>query len=206
MRRELVAIVVLAAGCAAPSGQPASGFITRDVEAAYIPLEASSWIFFQGDAAAVVLGDGIAVTNAHTANLVDDKTIIGQSTDYDLLFFRTTRPARALPTDAPRVGERVVAYGQDSHGTLRRADGVVAALDAPVKPECDTCKLQSAFTFVGNAGPGFSGGPVLDAASGRLIGIIFGYTDNRDGRTIYAYPIARVLTELANVQRQRDPD
>ena len=32
------------------------------------------------------------------------------------------------------------------------------------------------FIFAGNAGPGFSGGPVVDGA-GRLIGITFGYKD-----------------------------
>ena len=38
------------------------------------------------------------------------------------------------------------------------------------------CTAPAYFTFAGNAGPGFSGGPVLDG-SGRLIGITFGYKD-----------------------------
>jgi hypothetical protein len=209
MRWGALAIVVLAAaGCSSPSGVPAGGFPNRELESAYIPLEASSWIFFQGDAAAVSLGDGIAVTNGHTENLLDEKSVIGKSPNYDLLFFHTERTGK-LPMDVPRVGERVVAYGQDSDGKLRRADGTVAALDAPVQPQCTKCDVQSAFTFEGNAGPGFSGGPVLDAKSGRLIGIVFGYVDKAGGtRTIFAYPMARVDEELAKIENAMpaDPD
>ena len=39
---------------------------------------------------------------------------------------------------------------------------------------CAGCTAPAYFVFAGNAGPGFSGGPVLDG-SGRLLGITFGY-------------------------------
>ena len=52
------------------------------------------------------------------------------------------------------------------------------------------------FIFAGNAGPGFSGGPVIDA-TGKLIGITFGYKDQGGKRLIYAYDVARVLAELS---------
>jgi S1-C subfamily serine protease len=62
--------------------------------------------------------------------------------------------------------------------------GVVRALNAPVEARCQTCSLQTAFTFEDNAGPGFSGGPVVDAASGRLVGVTFGYLDPNGHRLI----------------------
>jgi S1-C subfamily serine protease len=55
------------------------------------------------------------------------------------------------------------------------------------------------FIFTGNAGPGFSGGPVVDGA-GKLIGIVFGYKDQGGKRLIYAYDMARVLAELSRVE------
>jgi hypothetical protein len=75
-----------------------------------------------------------------------------------------------------------------------------------VKPACEGCAVQRAFTFEGNAGPGYSGGPVLDAATGRLIGIVFGYVDRPDGtRLIYAYPMSRVWDELKKAQAAPPP-
>jgi hypothetical protein len=204
-----LAIVALAlVACAGPSGEPARGFLNREAESAYIPLSGTEYVFLTGDAAAVALGGGIAVTNEHTAGLVDERQVIGTSREYDLMFFRTVKRVLPLAIGTPREGARVVAYGQYD-GALRRAEGVVARLDAPVEPKCRSCAVQSAFTFEGNAGPGFSGGPVLDAASGRLIGIVFGYNDNPNGgRTIYAYDMARVNAELKGIEGKLpvDPD
>lgn len=197
----------LLAGCTGPSGLPATGFVNSEVEAAYIPLQGSKYVVLKGDAAAVSLGGGIAVTNAHTANLVENRDVIGTSRDYDLMFFHTER-SRAIATGVPHEGARVLAYGQYD-GALRVAEGKVSRLDAPVEPNCRGCTVQSAFTFESNAGPGFSGGPVLDASSGRLIGIVFGYTDNDDGhRTMYAYTMARVNAELRKIEDKLpvDPD
>ena len=202
-----LAALVLGA-CAGPSGEPAGGFLNRETESAYIPLSGTKYLFFKGDAAALALGDGVAVTNAHTADLVKERQVIGTSRDYDLMFFHTDKRVAPLAIGTPREGARVVAYGQYDGG-LRRAEGNVTSLDAPVKPKCESCAVQSAFTFEGNAGPGFSGGPVLDAASGRLIGIVFGYNDNPNGgRTIYAYPMARVNAELERIEDKLpvDPD
>jgi len=52
------------------------------------------------------------------------------------------------------------------------------------------------FIFAGDAGPGFSGGPVLDH-SGQLIGITFGYRQDGSNRLIYAYPMSRVRAEFS---------
>jgi len=204
----LVAAALLLAACAGPSGEPAAGFVSREAERAYIPLHGTKYIVLTGDAAAVALGDRIAVTNAHTANLLDERAVIGISHDYDLLFFHTDKPVAPLASEAPRQGARVIAYGQYER-KLRRAEGTVTSLDAPVEPNCRGCIVQSAFTFTGNAGPGFSGGPVLDAETGKLMGIVFGYTDDaKGGRTIYAYPMQRVNAELKKIEDALpvDPD
>jgi hypothetical protein len=47
---------------------------------------------------------------------------------------------------------------------------------------------------------GFSGGPVVDASDGRILGIVFGYNDLHDGsRLMYAYDMDRVGAELAKL-------
>ena len=204
MRRLWMAVLALAlAGCAAPSGEPAAGFVSPKIAGAYIPLEGPVLLIFEGDAAAVSLGGGVAVTNAHNANLIDAKSVIGKSANYDLLFFHTDKASAELATAAPTVDQRVIAYGQAGGGALRKAEGIVTRLDAPVEALCRKCDVQSAFTFEGNAGPGFSGGPVLDATDGKLLGIVFGYVDQPGGkgRTMYAYTMERVSAELEDVAR-----
>ena len=204
MRRLCIAFLALAvAGCSTPSGVPATGFASPKIAGAYIPLEGPVFLIFKGDAAAVSLGGSIAVTNAHNANLLDAKSVIGKSANYDILFFHTDKATVELPTAEPRVGGRVIAYGQGGGGALRKAEGNVTRLDAPVEALCRKCEVQSAFTFEGNAGPGFSGGPVLDATDGKLLGIVFGYVDVQPGvrRIMYAYTMERVLAELEAVAR-----
>jgi hypothetical protein len=209
MRRLCIAVLTLAlAGCAHPSGEPAAGFTSPKIADAYIPLEGPALLIFKGDAAAMSLGGSIAVTNAHNANLLDAKNVIGKSLNYDLLFFHTAKASVELPIAEPLVGQQVIAYGQSGGGALRKAEGVVTRLDAPVKALCAKCEVQSAFTFEGNAGPGFSGGPVLDANDGKLLGVVFGYVDEPagKGRTMYAYTMARVFAELDDVTRKLPMD
>ena len=123
--------------------------------------------------------------------------VIGVRRDYDLMFFRTPRAASPATAD-PLVGESVMAYGQGGHAELRVAHGVVREIHA-----CAGCGPAPAyFIFAGNAGPGFSGGPVLDGA-GRLVGVTFGYKDVNHQRLIYAYSMSRVQTELSALQNPR---
>ncbi len=142
---------------------------------------------------AVVFQPGIAVTNAHNANLVDPKSVIGTATLSDLMYFR----AGSVPppvTAAPVVGVSVTAYGEDLDGQLRIAHGEVVQI--VMTPGYATSPY---FIFQGDAGPGFSGGPVVDA-SGKLIGITFGYKDEGRKRLIYAYDMARVRAEFSGLQ------
>jgi S1-C subfamily serine protease len=192
-------------GCAPQSaGEAAGGFINTSVASAYLPLDGSADLVLEAHGAATVVAPGIAATNAHNANLVPSAEIIGTSVDYDLLYFR--RPgAIASPTARPSVGETVIAYGQGAKSDLREARGVVRDLASPVEARCPNCPIQQVFTFAAPAGEGFSGGPVVDASDGRILGIVFGYNDLKDGsRLIYAYDMDRIATELAKVAAGHD--
>jgi len=129
----------------------------------------------------MVIAPGIAVTNDHNDNLVDPQAILGFGSASDLLFFRTAR--KSTPQTAmPVIGKSVTAFGQGADANLRVAQGVI----------CDVVHVAGHadspyFIFVGNAGPGFSGGPVLDA-DGRLIGITWAYVDDaKNRRLMFAY-------------------
>ena len=187
---------LLTAGCATSSGAPATAIAEPAIASAYLPLHARVHLGIDtADGAAMVIAPHIAVTNAHNANLLDPKSVIGTRQDYDLMFFRTAKSAE-LQTAPVVMGESVVAYGQGSDGELRVAHGVVRAIE-----HCTGCTAPAYFTFAGNAGPGFSGGPVLDG-SGRLIGITFGYKDARGGRLIYAYDMTRVREEFSALAKR----
>jgi hypothetical protein len=65
-------------------------------------------------------------------------------------------------------------------------------------PLCTLCGHGNVFGFEADAGQGFSGGPVVDAANGSLLGIVFSYDDPKPGRQpmIYAYDMMLVEAEL----------
>ena len=191
----LFGLLLIACGCAGSSGQPAIAIAQPEIAAAYLPLHARVHLGIDtADGAAVVIAPGIAVTNAHNANMLEPKNIIGTRRDYDLLFFRTAKGA-APQTAMPVIGEGVTAYGQGGDRELRVAHGVVKEIQ-----QCAGCTAPAYFVFAGDAGPGFSGGPVLDG-SGRLIGITFGYKDEGRQRLIYAYDMARVRAEFSALSK-----
>jgi hypothetical protein len=178
-------------GCAVSSGTAATAIAEPEIAAAYLPLHARVHLGIDTvDGAAVAIAPGIAVTNAHNANLLEPKSVIGVRQDYDLLFFRTPKTV-SPPTAEPVIGQSVTAYGQGGDRELRVAHGVVREIK-----QCSGCTAPAYFVFAGNAGPGFSGGPVLDRA-GSLVGITFGYKDQGHERLIYAYDMARVRAEFS---------
>jgi hypothetical protein len=192
----ILPILLMVSGCAASSGAPATAIAQPEIAAAYLPLHARVHLGLDGaDGAAMVIAPGIAVTNAHNANLLAAKSVIGIRQDYDLLFFRTPKSA-APQTAAPVIGQGVTAYGQGGDSELRVAHGTVREIK-----QCAGCTAPAYFVFAGNAGPGFSGGPVLDG-SGHLVGITFGYKDEGHERLIYAYDMSRVRAELSSLQKR----
>jgi len=191
----LIPLLLSVAGCATSSGLPAGAIAEPEIAAAYLALHARVHLGIDtADGAAVVIAPGIAVTNAHNANLLEPRSVIGIRQDYDLLFFRTPRNA-SPQTAAPVIGQSVTAYGQGEDRELRIAHGVVQEIK-----QCAGCTAPAYFVFAGNAGPGFSGGPVLDR-SGMLVGITFGYKDQGRERLIYAYDMSRVRTELSALEK-----
>ena len=184
-------------GCANPSGQPAQRIAEPGIAAAFMPLLGHVHLGLDRAAGvAMVIQPGIAVTNAHNANLVAPENVIGTATLSDLMYFR----AGSVPppaTAAPVIGAAVIAYGEDLDGQLRIAHGKV--VEITMTPGYATSPY---FIFQGDAGPGFSGGPVVDAA-GKLIGITFGYKDEGRKRLIYAYDMARVRAEFSGLPKAK---
>jgi hypothetical protein len=200
-----VGLALTLSGCAVSSGVRASGFVNQQIANAYLPLEGVSMMVLEGRAAAFVIAPGVAVTNAHAAGIIGGVPVIGVSRDYDLLFFHVENRTE-VPITPPSIGEDVIAYGQGASGELRESRGRIEAVNVLVAARCENCFVQTAFTFQGDAGPGFSGGPVVDATTGKLVGITFGYLDPNGRRTMYAYPMKRVRNELATVMHQLPED
>ncbi len=192
----------------AVTGTASPGFVTPAAGRAFLQLDPQSFEVRDWHGAAVAIAPGIAVTNAHNRPFlaqagVAATDIIGESRDYDLLFFHATRGA-PMPQGTVRVGQDVIAYG-NADG-VREVKGEMLSVTAPIPPRCAGCAPQTALGFRADGGHGFSGGPVIDAASGSLIGITFGFSDHADGadgRIMYAYDIALVLRELAVAQGRR---
>lgn len=185
-----LALALFLSGCGTGSfGEPAAGFDFPQVAQVYMPLHGSDWTLVTHDGASVVIAPGIAVTNAHNANIVDPKSVIGTVDGFDLMYFHTDRTA-TMSTAKAFDGEAVVAYGQDTDGKLRVSRGTIHQM------------WPAAFGFVSDAGPGFSGGPVVDAKTGALLGITYGYQGDDDAKTrlMVAYTMGFVMERLAVVQ------
>ena len=180
---------------ACSAGLPSKGFIDPRLMSVYIPLAQDYDLVFSRWGAAVIVAPNIAVTNDHNRNFIPADRVLARSRDYDLLFFRTDS-LLAPPTAVPRVGDNVIAYGQGSNHDLREATGKVVALDKIVEGRCPDCPAQRALVFAADAGGGFSGGPVVDANTGAILGVTFGYLDDENGRRMYAYDIDLVLAEM----------
>jgi len=198
VRRAFFVALGLLCLCGCSAGHPSAGFINTRLMSAYIPLYQRQMLIYGRWGAAVALTSDVAVTDDHNFNFIPPERLIARSRDYDLLFFRTDRREPPDFGNATR-GEAVIAYGQGASRDLREARGVVSAIDEFVAPRCDGCRAQRAVVFSADAGEGFSGGPVVDAATGAVVGITFGYKDQgaaNGGRRMYAYDIGLVMNEM----------
>jgi hypothetical protein len=205
MRRIPVLLLCVGlAGCVSSSGDRSESFINPQVAASYIPLAASEYVVMEARGAAFAIAPGIAVTNAHNANTIPPGSLIGVSKNYDLLFFRTDKQDGATFSE-PSTGEKIISYGQGVSGEVREAHGAILELEVPVEPRCAGCVVQKAFVYDAKAGPGFSGGPVVDAENGEIVGITFGYLDPNSRRVMYAYSISRVKLEYKEITGQPLP-
>jgi hypothetical protein len=194
----------LAASCT--SAERSIAFITPELNDAYIPLYAGTLIGTSRFAAAVVVAPNIAVTNDHNLNLLTEDVVLARSPAYDLLFFRTERTHAAMIT-RPRIGQTVIAYGQDGRTGRREARGIVRQLDARAEALCEGCPERPTITYDAEAGEGFSGGPVVDVETGGVVGITVGYLDGaaeNGGRRMYAMDIGFVLDEMRRLMRETD--
>jgi len=195
-RAAAALLLVVLCGCVT-SGQESSGFVVPALGQSYIPLSQREFIFAKW-AAAFTIAPDVAVTNDHNLTLLPPDKILARSRDYDLLFFRT-ESKRPVQLAKPAVGEAVIAYGQGGGDELREAKGKIAGLEESLPPRCADCRPQRVLVFDAEAGRGFSGGPVVDAQSGAVLGITFGYLDGRaadGGRRMYAYDIDLVTAEM----------
>jgi hypothetical protein len=193
----LVLAAALLSGCAS-SAERSIAFVTPELNESYIPLYMGTVIGSSRFAAAVVVAPNVAVTNDHNFNLLAEDMVIARSPEYDLLFFRTDR-TRVPLIASPTVGQTVIAYGQDGRSRRREAKGIVRQLDARARAVCAECPERTTITYDAEAGEGFSGGPVVDIASGAVIGITVGYLDGAaedGGRRMYAMGMDFVMAEM----------
>jgi hypothetical protein len=193
----LALVAGLVAGCSS-TGVRSSAFITPELSDSYIPLHLGTRLGSSRFAAAVVIAPNIAVTNDHNFNLLSPDTVLARLPEYDLLFFRTERTRSAAIT-SPKLGQTVIAYGQSGRNGRREAKGIVRELDARAFALCAGCPERLTITYDAEAGEGFSGGPVVDAASGAVIGITVGYLDGAavdGGRRMYAMDIDFVMAQM----------
>jgi S1-C subfamily serine protease len=185
-----------------PVGTQSTRFLTPQLSDAYIPLYGIGGIGVRY-AAAVAIAPNIAVTNDHNANIVAENLVLGRSRDYDLLFFRTDR--RAVPIAHPKVGERVIAYGQYGKKRRREAAGVIRDIEMFLPSRCPDCPAQKTIAYDAEAGRGFSGGPVVDAASGEVLRITASSTKERRERwaRMRAHDMDLVIAEMHAARRPR---
>ena len=197
LRHAGLLLALVLAGCSSAAQTLSTRFLTSQLNEAFIPLHAIGGIGIRY-AAAVAIAPNVAVTNDHNANLVAENLVLAHSRDYDLLFFRTDRAP--VPTAHPSVGQQVIAYGQYGRRRRREAPGIIRDVETYIQPPgCPECSMQKTMVYDAEGGCGFSGGPVVDAMSGEVLGIT-AFLENgaaqNGGRRMYAYDIDLVLAEM----------
>jgi S1-C subfamily serine protease len=156
---------------------------------------------------------GIVLTNAHViaqsqdikVRLQDGRTLsarlIGADHDFDIAIIEL-RDAGVLPdaatfsTDAPLLGESVVAIGNPFGFSNTVTSGVVSALGRAVRSEKKTL-LTDLIQTDATINPGNSGGPLLNMR-GEIIGITTAMEIQAHGIS-FAIPAAKVMQVYASL-------
>src|SRR6186997_498203 len=74
----LIFVLLVVCGCAGSSGTPATAIAQPEIAAAYLPLYGRIHLGLDSaNGAAMVIAPGLAVTNAHNANLLARGSVIG---------------------------------------------------------------------------------------------------------------------------------
>lgn len=221
----VLGLVLLLSACALPFDRAAETPLSS-VRSNYITLYSGVPLFLGYTASAVVVADGLAVTNRHVVEASSriqgyvagrgliPVEVMAVSHRMDLALLRIPpgigRPLVAAPG---RTGEAVWLMGTP----MPFADPVVAGTVETVSgwscPEEDgTTRCphrQMGLLIRADGAPGYSGGPVVDP-QGRLVGVsqgVFLTAVDARGRTIqdgatriFAYRIADVLAEVARLR------
>lgn len=169
---------------------------------------------FGGTGSAVLLGEGLAVTNAHVARAsrrlnafarsgrMLAAEVVAQSDVLDLALLRLEGvKGNPWPVADASVSEPVWAMGTTSGQLAPTASGRIERTHAWAHADG---RLQPGLMFTAPAGPGYSGGPVVNR-EGALVGIVEGvFTQFFDtlsqirfrGQTVlFAYHARDVLNE-----------
>jgi serine protease DegQ len=131
-------------------------------------------------------------------------TLAGRDPSTDLALLRTDAtlvPAPRANLDGLAVGQLALAVGRDEDGAPGATFGVVSSLDGPWR----TWRGGDVDRFIRpdlNVYPGFSGGPLIDAA-GKVVGINTWGLSRRMALTLPVTTIERVVTQLAQGGRIR---
>jgi hypothetical protein len=213
MRKMALAMAALVlAGCtpthkmsvtpAQPSPQTLAG--------AYIPVRDNIFAVVTGNGMGVAFADGVAVTTAANAGALAAGMVVGKSDEFGLLFFPSQKYLTEAPMAESYAGEKVTAYGQGAGIALRMLDGTVIAPECSFVPgiTISGCSAKTTFMFEGDASAGFVGGPVIDAKTGRLVGIVSAYAQVGGRHLVYATRVSVIRAELDKIisAAPGDPD
>ncbi len=223
--KMVVGLALLLSACALPFERAADTPLSS-VSGNYITLYSGVPLFLGYTASAVVVADGLAVTNRHVvqaSNRIQGYVagrglipieVVAVSPRMDLALLRIPPGiGRPLAAASGEVGEAVWLMGTPMPFVAPVVAGTVenaAGWSCPEEDGTLHCpQRQSGLLIRAEGGPGYSGGPVVDPR-GRLIGLsqgIFLSAVDAQGRTIqdgvtrvFAYRIADVLAEISRLR------
>jgi serine protease Do len=156
---------------------------------------------FGGTGSALILHPGLAVTSAHVVEGRGRVTAFGLGGPVELGVRAISDRIDLAVLDAPEAlggeltlraalpGEPVWAMGATSGGLAPTAAGCieVAAAQACLEAQVDEGPFQTGLMYAADAGPGYSGGPVVDGA-GAVVGLTEGIYTRLFGEAPLSWP------------------